>query len=83
MSTITQQSLHSPAYSTQSLLDLSTPDGTRLTPRQAEYVAVVIDFFQAKGTMGKMNDYFIDDAIYEDLFATAKNREEVGEYHLL
>lgn len=36
--------------------------------------------FQAKGTMGKMNDYFVDDVVYEDLFATCKNRDEVGEW---
>lgn len=28
--------------------------------------------------MGKMKDYFVDDAVYEDLFATCKNRDEVG-----
>lgn len=50
-----------------------------MNERQAEYAAIVIDFFQARGTMAKMNEYFVEDAIYEDLFATCKNRIEVGE----
>jgi hypothetical protein len=79
--TTSYTSLHNPSYPVQSLLELPTPDGsTRLDERQARYAAIVIDFFQARGTMAKMNDYFVDDAIYEDLFATCKNREEVGEY---
>jgi hypothetical protein len=29
--------------------------------------------------MAKMNDNFTSDAVYEDLFASCKNRDEIGE----
>jgi hypothetical protein len=29
--------------------------------------------------MAKMNDNFTPDAVYEDLFASCKNRDEIGE----
>jgi hypothetical protein len=29
--------------------------------------------------MAKMNDNFTEDAVYEDLFASCKNRDEIGE----
>lgn len=77
---VSASDLHTPSNSPSELRQsLSTPSGERLTERQATHLAVVLDMFQAKGTMAKMNDYFVDDAVYEDLFATCKNRDEVGE----
>lgn len=57
---------------------LATPDGSKLSERQAKHLAIVLDLFQAKGTMAKMNDNFTEDAVYEDLFASCKNRDEIG-----
>lgn len=71
--------LHTPSNSPADLQStLSTPVGTRLTDRQAQHLAIVLDLFQAKGTMAKLTDNFVEDAVYEDLFATCANRDEVG-----
>lgn len=48
------------------------------TDIQRKHIGVVLDLFQAKGTMAKLDDWFTVDAVYEDLFATCKNREEIG-----
>jgi hypothetical protein len=52
--------------------------GVTLTDLQRYHVALVLDLFAAKGTRSKLDDNFSEDAVYEDLFASAKNREEVG-----
>lgn len=57
---------------------IQSAPGVSLTDLQKKHVAVVLDMFQAKGTMAKLTDNFTDDAVYEDLFATCKNRTEVG-----
>jgi hypothetical protein len=75
---LSQEALHQPATDARSLLALTTPDGKRLNELQAKHVAVVLDMFQAKGTMGKLNDNFTENSIYEDLFATCKDRHEIG-----
>lgn len=54
--------------------------GIKLTPTQQYHVCLVLDLFQAKGTWAKIEQGLTEDAVYEDLFATAKNRIEVGEY---
>ena len=54
--------------------------GIHLTPLQQYHVCLVFDLFQAKGTWAKIEEGLAEDAVYEDLFATAKNRVEVGEY---
>jgi hypothetical protein len=77
---VTPSDLHEPSNSPSVLqATLSTPNGDRLTERQATHLAIVLDLFQAKGTMAKMNVYFTEHAVYEDLFASCKNRDEVGE----
>ena len=58
---------------------LAIAQGVKLSDAQRKHVAVVLDLFQAKGTMAKLDDNFTENAVYEDLFASAKNREEVGE----
>ncbi|GFZ49372.1 hypothetical protein JCM24511_07492 [Saitozyma sp. JCM 24511] len=52
--------------------------GVTLTDLQRYHVAIVLDLFAAKGTLSKLDDNFSEDAVYEDLFASANNREEVG-----
>ncbi|KAJ9097857.1 hypothetical protein QFC19_006649 [Naganishia cerealis] len=51
--------------------------GVQLTPTQQHHVCLVLDLFQAKGTWAKIEKGLAEDAVYEDLFATAKNRVEV------
>jgi hypothetical protein len=76
---VTTSDLHTPSNSPSHLQEtLHTPDGRSLTDLQARHLAIVLDLFQAKGTMAKINDNFTEDAVYEDLFATCKNRDEVG-----
>lgn len=76
---VTTSDLHTPSNNPSDLQStLKTPDGTSLSDRQAKHLAIVLDLFQAKGTMAKMNDNFTEDAVYEDLFASCKNRDEVG-----
>jgi hypothetical protein len=76
---VTTSDLHRPYNSPSDLQStLKTRDEQSLSERQAKHLAIVLDLFQAKGTMGKMNDNFTEDAVYEDLFATCKNRDEVG-----
>jgi hypothetical protein len=53
--------------------------GIKLTPTQQYHACLVLDLFQAKGTWAKIEQGLTEDAVYEDLFATAKNRVEVGE----
>lgn len=50
----------------------------QLSSLQKKQVGVVLDLFQAKGTMAKLEDWLTEDAVYEDLFATTKGRKEVG-----
>jgi hypothetical protein len=50
------------------------------TSTQKQQVGVVLDLFQAKGTMAKLKDWLSDDAVYEDLFATTQGRDEVGKF---
>ncbi|CAD6567863.1 MAG: hypothetical protein TREMPRED_004033 [Tremellales sp. Tagirdzhanova-0007] len=57
---------------------LAIAQGVKLSDAQRKHVAVVLDLFQAKGTMAKLDDNFTENAVYEDLFASAKNREEVA-----
>jgi hypothetical protein len=81
---VTSSDLHDPSNSPSHLQStLKTPDGSSLSDRQAKHLAIVLDLFQAKGTMAKLNDNFTKDAVYEDLFATCKNREEVGTCQVL
>jgi len=76
---VTSSDLHDPSNSPSNLQStLATPDGTSLSETQARHLAIVLDLFQAKGTMAKLNDNFTKDAVYEDLFASCKNRDEVG-----
>jgi hypothetical protein len=76
---VTNSDLHTPTNSPSHLqTTYKTPDGTSLSDRQAQHLAIVLDLFQAKGTMAKMNDNFTNDAVYEDLFASCKNRDEIG-----
>lgn len=60
--------------------DLSIANDVTLTDIQKQHMCLVLDLFQAKGTMAKIEDGLIEDAVYEDLFASCKNRKEVGEY---
>ncbi|WVQ73028.1 hypothetical protein IAR50_002591 [Cryptococcus sp. DSM 104548] len=57
---------------------LTLSPGVKPTDLQRQHIAVVLDLFQAKGTKAKLDDNFIQDSVYEDLFASCKNREEVG-----
>ncbi|KAI5448816.1 hypothetical protein NCC49_006348 [Naganishia albida] len=52
--------------------------GIKLTPTQQYHACLVLDLFQAKGTWAKIEQGLTEDAVYEDLFATAKNRVEVA-----
>ena len=76
MSQVTATDLHATANDPSTL---QIAPGVELSDAQRKHVAVVLDLFQAKGTMAKFNDNFTENAVYEDLFALAKNREEVGE----
>jgi hypothetical protein len=76
---VTTSDLYTPTNSPHDLQSLKTRDGQTLSERQAKHLAIVLDLFQAKGTMAKMNDNFTEDAVYEDLFASCKNRDEIGE----
>lgn len=77
---VTASDLHDPVNN-RSTLNISP--GISLTDLQAYHVGVVLDIFQGKGTRGKLVDAFSEDAVYEDLFATCKNREEVGEFGIV
>jgi len=57
---------------------LNLAPGVSLTALQRRHVGVVLDLFQARGTMAKLVDNLTEDAVYEDLFATCKNRTEVA-----
>ncbi len=59
--------------------DINTAPGVELTPTQKKHVGVVLDFFQAKPYLGKLN-LFAENAVYEDAFASCNNRKEIGEY---
>ncbi len=39
--------------------------GVQLTDLQKRQVAITLDMFGAKGTLGKLNDNFSEDAVYE------------------
>ncbi|KZT50590.1 hypothetical protein CALCODRAFT_504557 [Calocera cornea HHB12733] len=54
-----------------------TLPGVDLTDLQRAHVGCVLDLFQAKPTLDKL-DMFAEDGIYEDAFATARGREEIG-----
>lgn len=58
--------------------DLNLAPSVQLTDTQRSHVGIVLDLFQAKGTMAKLEDWLSDDAVYEDFFATCKGRVEVG-----
>lgn len=77
--TVTQADLHEPAFPISAL---KIAPGVQLTDLQKRHVAITLDMFGAKGTLGKLNDNFSEDAVYEDLFAKCKDREEVGMYAL-
>jgi hypothetical protein len=72
------QSISSTELHTIQNTQINTAPGITLTDLQKRHVGLVLDIFQAKGTMSKLQDGFTDDAVYEDHFATCKNREEVG-----
>lgn len=77
---VTATELHTPSNSPSHLRStLTSADGSRLSERQARHLAIVLDLFQAKGTMAKVKDNFVEEAVYEDLFATCSNRDEVGQ----
>ena len=59
---------------------LKIASGVKLSSIQRKHVAVVLDLFQAKGTMAKIKDTFSVNAVYEDLFASCKNRDELGTF---
>lgn len=63
-------------------VDINVSPSVQLDALQKAQVGLVLDLFQAKGTMAKLNEWLTDDAVYEDLFATTKGREEVGESRL-
>lgn len=73
---VSQTDLRKPSND-PSTLDIAS--GVELTDQERHHVAVVLDLFQAKGTRAKLVDAFTEDAVYEDLFASCKNRDEVGE----
>ena len=77
MSKVSAAELHEP---TNDPSTLTISPGVPLTETQRRHVAIVLDIFQAKGTMAKFDDNFTQDAVYEDLFASAKDRQEVGVY---
>ncbi|KAF7977459.1 hypothetical protein HWV62_3641 [Athelia sp. TMB] len=54
------------------------PSSVTLSDLQKRHVGLVLDLFQAKGTMAKIEDGFTEDAVYEDMFATCKDRKELG-----
>ncbi|KAK8854908.1 hypothetical protein IAR55_003647 [Kwoniella newhampshirensis] len=49
-----------------------------LTDLHRQHVALVLDLFQGHGTMTKIENGFVEDAVYEDPVAYAKNRMEVA-----
>jgi len=58
-------------------ISIRTLPGVDLTPLQRKHVGCVLDLFQAKPTLEKLN-MFAEDGVYEDAFATAKGRDEIG-----
>jgi hypothetical protein len=57
---------------------ISTAPSITLDPLQKQQVGLVLDLFQAKGTMEKIDRWLTEDVVYEDLFATTLGREQVG-----
>ncbi|WWC63159.1 uncharacterized protein I303_105759 [Kwoniella dejecticola CBS 10117] len=49
-----------------------------LSERHLRHAALVLDIFQGKGTMTKINDNFTEDSIYEDPVAIGRDRHEVA-----
>lgn len=74
-SSVSQQELHTP---TNDPATLNVAPGVTLTDLQRQHVAVVLDLFQAKGTMAKIKDTFAQDAVYEDEFAKSGGIEQLG-----
>ncbi|ODN81530.1 hypothetical protein L202_01950 [Cryptococcus amylolentus CBS 6039] len=72
---VTASSLHSFTNDPSTLI---LSPGVQPTDLQRQHIGVVLDLFQAKGTKAKLDDNFTKDAVYEDLFASCKTREEVG-----
>jgi len=73
-SSVSQQELHTP---TNDPATLKIAPGLTLSDLQRRHVAVVLDLFQAKGTMAKIKDNFSQDAVYEDPFAKSGGIEEL------
>lgn len=74
---ITSQELHTPSNDPNSL-DIAP--GVTLSQNERHHVAVIIDLFQGKGSMAKLKDTFVQDAVYEDEFAISGGLEQVGTY---
>jgi len=75
-SEVTAAELHTPANDPASI---NISPGVSLSDAQRRQVAVVLDLFQATGTMAKIEDNLTENAVYEDLFASCKDRKEVGD----
>jgi len=72
MTSATQSDLHEIQNT-----DICTLPGVNLTDLQRKQVGCVLDLFQAKPTLFKLN-MFAEDGVYEDAFATANGRDEIG-----
>ncbi|WWC71692.1 uncharacterized protein I206_105650 [Kwoniella pini CBS 10737] len=57
---------------------LSYDPTLKLSKRHLEHAALVLDIFQGKGTMTKINNGFTEDSIYEDPVAIGHDRQEVA-----
>ena len=72
---VTSEELHTP---TNDPTTLNIAPGVELDDTQRKHVAIVLDLFQAKGTMAKIKDNFVQDAVYEDEFAKSGGIEQFG-----
>ena len=73
---VSSEDLHTP---TNDPSTLNIAPGVELNETQRKHVAIVLDLFQAKGTMAKIKDNFVQEAVYEDPFAQSGGIEQFGE----
>lgn len=72
---VSSEELHTPTVDPSTL---NIAPGVELNETQRKHVAIVLDLFKAKGTMAKLKDNFVQEAVYEDPFALSGGLEQFG-----
>jgi len=72
---VSSEELHTPTVDPSTL---NIAPGVELNETERKHVAIVLDLFKAKGTMAKLKDNFVQEAVYEDPFALSGGLEQFG-----